>query len=65
MRKILLGGAAAAGLFVLTAPGASAAQSIGSAVYRAALPHNTATDVYYRHWHHWRRWHHWHHWHRW
>jgi hypothetical protein len=63
MRKVLLGAAAVTGLLVLTASGASAAQSNGSAVNHAALPHSLATDVYYHRWHH-RRWHHWHRWHR-
>ena len=63
MRKILLGAVAMAGLFVLTASGASSAQSNGLAVNHAGPAHGMAADVYYRrywhhrHWHHWRRWH--------
>jgi hypothetical protein len=66
MRKFLVGSVTMTGLFVLTASGASAAQSNGSAVMHAAPAYGMATDVYYhRHWHyrrwHYRRWHHWHH----
>jgi hypothetical protein len=64
MRKILLGAVTIIGLFVLTASGASSAQSNRLSVTQASPAHGMVTDVYYRHWRH-RRWHHWRRWHRW
>jgi hypothetical protein len=63
MRKILRGAVTLTGLSMLTASGASSAQSNGSAVMHVAPAHGIATNVYYRRrWHDW-RWRHWHHWH--